>query len=224
MCRTLAIICHIDLFEQHLTFRAMIITCDNNIDDYIWLLRQESRNTLQAWHPISRRLHASICLNKVFDRIGRVNEQLPHMNRQESTYDDNELDASSTMSDMSISSFLIHDRQLWIGTSSGILFVFDYTLTLNSNRSCMSTDRCRSRSLSSIDDIHATSQSCSNKSRRIRSKSYANVFLFEQVRSYRQQTNKSRSTHVITPQLNLVFKGKIADTPVKSISRIQYVH
>ena len=126
-CRTYDIISYIHLTERPIDCPTII----SARDDYIWILLRSRGNTLQAWHPSSHQLHATICLNKVFDRIGKPLEQLAAMKEMTSleSNDDEDDNASCAMNEISISSFLIHDTQLWIGTTMGILYVFEYGFT-----------------------------------------------------------------------------------------------
>ena len=132
----------------HLTERT--IDCPTIIaghDDYIWILLRSTSNTLQAWHPSLHQLQATICLNKVFDRIGKPSEQLVAMAQFELNDDDDDEEEERrtgyVMNEISISSFLIHDTQLWIGTTMGILYVFEYSFTPKTVQSS-SISICRS--------------------------------------------------------------------------------
>ena len=266
----------------HLTERT--IDCPTIIsghDDYIWILLRSTSNTLQAWHPSLHQLQATICLNKVFDRIGKPSEQLAAMAQFELNGDDDDEEERRTgylMNEISISSFLIHETQLWIGTTMGILYVFEYSFTPKTVQSS-SMSICRSylahmlpvkslpRSLSvarevkkSV-DLHRKSRSQSDsclwtagqeESRygpaldsflgrqrddqinlkdsvttltSVRTRSSSSVILSTDdsdqpspARKHRRARSTATSAYA-TLALNLTFKAKIADTPVKCICR-----
>lgn len=212
------------------------LSCQAN--GYIWILIRSTSNILQAWHPISHQLHASICLNQIFDRLGKSKEQLAMMNRSNDLPDD---EASFYINDISISSFFISDEHLWIGTSMGILYVFDYTfqskpfdftrlISLSSDRiNHHYEEKSRSQSDSAVCSTehesigetlfrhHSTStltslESCSTSP----SSLPANGSDDDESSGMKFHLIKAiESSTIENLLLNLNFKAKIADTPVK---------
>lgn len=129
--RTLDILSTIDLTYENLDPTSLLYYDDNDDPDHIWILLRSTSNTLQAWNQSEGRLHGTISLNNLFEKIGKTDEQLAMINetlKSNSNHDDEENNTSNPNDHIRITSFLIYDKQLWIGTSTGIIFVFNYTL------------------------------------------------------------------------------------------------
>ena len=123
--RTLDILSSIDLTYESLD-PTTLIYCDDDDSDHIWILLRSTSNTLQAWNQSECQLHGTICLNNLFEKIDKTNEQLARM-EELNTSDSNDDGGMTNINDqIRITSFLIHDKQLWIGTSTGIILVFNY--------------------------------------------------------------------------------------------------
>lgn len=105
-----------------------MIYYDDDDCDHLWILLRSTSNTLQAWNQSECKLHGSISLNHVFEKLGKTDEQLSMLEGLTQT-DSNEDDGSSnhTNDHIRITSILIHDHQIWIGTSTGIILVFNFT-------------------------------------------------------------------------------------------------
>lgn len=106
---------------ENLDPTSLIYGDNDSSSDYLWILLRSTSNTLQAWHQSSCQLHGSICLNHLLDKIGRTDEQIAHM------------DESNIIDHTRITSFLVHQDQLWLGTSTGIIYVFSHTFEKKSN-------------------------------------------------------------------------------------------
>jgi hypothetical protein len=134
--RTLDILSSIDLTFESLDPTSLIYYDDNdddNTNDHVWILLRSTSNTLQAWDQATCQLHGTICLNSLVERIGRTDEQLASM-RQTATLATRT--DSSANECIRITSFLIHEDQLWIGTSTGIIYVFTFVFQRKLNRTC----------------------------------------------------------------------------------------
>ena len=92
--------------------------------EHVWILLRSTSNTLQAWEQATCQLHGTICLNNLIEKIGRTHEQIAALD--ELTAND-ETSSTTIVDHTRITSFLIHQDQLWIGTSTGVIFVFGYT-------------------------------------------------------------------------------------------------
>lgn len=132
--RTLDILTSIDLTYENTDPTSLIFYDDDgdHPSDHIWILLRSTSNTLQAWDQSTCQLHGTICLNNLIEKIGRTHEQIAVLD--ELTAND---DTSSTtiVDNTRITSFLIHQDQLWIGTSTGVIFVFGYAFQRKSIRS-----------------------------------------------------------------------------------------
>lgn len=199
------------------------LSCHAN--DYIWILHRSKNNTLEAWHPVSHQLQTTICLNQIFDRLGKTKEQLALIN----DLSDQDDDSMSWINEITITSFLISDEQLWIGTSTGILYVFDYKFHLkrsspsDSGVSTMENELIGDR----IDerrpiDHYSTTTSTSIESCETNRSSFPQTDdeSDNEDRRIENRTKKSieRSSIGII-ELNLSFKAKITDSPVKYLNR-----
>ena len=90
---------------------------------------------LQVWDQSQCQLHGSICLNQLFERIGRTDEQLLAMNRITTPNANGDASSTSMTDHVRVTSFLVHDEQLWLGSSTGIIYVFTYSFQNKSVRS-----------------------------------------------------------------------------------------
>jgi hypothetical protein len=142
--RTLDILSNIDLTFENLDPTSLLYY-DNDDSDHIWILLRSTSNTLQAWNQSECRLHGTICLNNLFEKIGKTDEQLANM-KEISFGDDGS--SSNIIDQIRITSFLIHDKQLWLGTSTGIIFVFNYSFHRKSILSTSTNMKHCGRSLS----------------------------------------------------------------------------
>ena len=113
--RTLDVLTTVDLTLESLDPTSLLYYDDESSSECLWILLRSTSNTLQAWHQSSCELHGSVCLNHLLDKIGRTDEQISHM------------DESNPVDHIRITSFLVHQDQLWLGTSTGIIYVFSYT-------------------------------------------------------------------------------------------------
>lgn len=105
-----------------------MIYYDDDDSDHLWILLRSTSNTLQAWNQSECKLYGSISLNNVFEKLGKTDEQLSILEGLLQT-DSNDDDGSiNHINDhIRITSILIHDHQIWIGTSTGIILVFNLT-------------------------------------------------------------------------------------------------
>ena len=128
-----------------------MIYYDDDDCDHLWILLRSTSNILQAWSQSECKLHGSISLNNVFEKLGKTDEQLSILEGLIQT-DSNEDDGSTNhINDhIRITSILIHDQQIWIGTSTGIILVFSFTFQrkASSIRSVSSTSQIIPRSYS----------------------------------------------------------------------------
>ena len=163
-------------------------------------------------------------------------EQLAQIDSTENQSDEQHPDLSN---DIAISSILIHDKQFWIGTSMGILYVFDYSLT----RKLTGRSSARSNSFTgNKDENHRTKQrsqsdsgvfiselemsSSSEGLERETSEFYDSVSPDEQHSIEKNKSRRFPSVENSFPSrlsFNLSFKAKIADTPVKSICKTKSI-
>jgi hypothetical protein len=131
--RTLDILTNIDLTYESTDPTSLIFYDDDgdHPSDHIWILLRSTSNTLQAWNQSTCQLNGTICLNNLIEKIGRTQEQIAALD--ELTVND---DTSSTtiIDNTRITSFLIHQDQLWIGTSTGVIMVFGYAFQRKSIR------------------------------------------------------------------------------------------
>ena len=123
--RTLDILSNIDLTYESLDPSSSLYYDDDD-SEHIWVLLRSTSNTLQAWNQSECKLHGTICLNSLFEKIGKTNEQLAAMDELTQLNSPDDGSSSNITDQIRITSFLIHDKQLWIGTSTGIIFVFNY--------------------------------------------------------------------------------------------------
>jgi hypothetical protein len=133
--RTLDILSAIDLTFESLDPTSLLYYDDDD-SDHIWILLRSTSNILQAWNQSECKLHGTISLNNLFEKIGKTDEQLAMMDE---TNTDNE-SSNHIMDHIRITSFLIHDEQLWIGTSTGIIFVFNFTFQRKISKRLNSTN------------------------------------------------------------------------------------
>ena len=108
---------------------------DDDDSDHIWILLRSTGNILQAWNQSECKLHSTICLNNLFEKIGKTNEQLLTIDETAQCNSIEDGSSSSFIDQIRITSFLIHDEQLWIGTSTGIIFVFNFSFQKKTLRS-----------------------------------------------------------------------------------------
>ncbi|CAF4134934.1 unnamed protein product, partial [Rotaria sp. Silwood2] len=132
--KTLDILANIDLTFESLDPTSLLYYDDDD-SDHLWILLRSTSNILQVWSQSECKLHGTICLNNLFEKIGKTDEQLAIMeeNAQLDSIEDGS--SSSIMDQIRITSFLIHDQQLWIGTSTGIIFVLNFSFQRKSIRS-----------------------------------------------------------------------------------------
>ncbi|CAF1308815.1 unnamed protein product [Adineta steineri] len=145
--KTLDILSNIDLTFESLD-PSSLLYYDNDDSDHIWILLRSTSNTLQAWNQSECKLHGTICLNHLFEKIGKTDEQLAAMEEITQINSNNDGSSSNFTDQIRITSFLIHNEQLWIGTSTGIIFVFNFTFQPKLIRSYTTNVKSYSRSLS----------------------------------------------------------------------------
>ena len=102
-----------------------IVYYDDDDDEHIWILLRSTNNILQAWNQTDRKLHGYVCLDNLFDKIGKTDEQIALMKESNDGIDDY---SNHVNEHIRITSFLIRNQQIWIGTSTGILFVYNFVL------------------------------------------------------------------------------------------------
>jgi len=124
--RTLDILSNIDLTFESLEPTSLLYYDDDD-SDHIWILLRSTSNILQVWNQSGCKLHGTICLNNLFEKIGKTDEQLALMEDITQFGSNNDGSSSSIIDQIRITSFLIHDSQLWIGTSTGVIFVFNFS-------------------------------------------------------------------------------------------------
>ena len=137
----------------------MLYFClDDDQSDYVWILLRSTSNTLQVWRQSTCQLFSTIRLHQNLENI------------------DNDESHTSTIR---ITSFLVHANQLWIGTSTGTIFVFNFTFqhkltqqrrsysvtspmiyTRKSITSVVQQKQSRSRSESAVIDLSTPSDDC----------------------------------------------------------------
>lgn len=216
--RTLDVISNIHLNDGPFDFPLMI-----DGDEFVWILLRSNGNTIQVFHPISLKICATICLNKIFDRMGKTIEQLAKIDELE----DRDDDLRNSINDVSISSIFIHDQLCWIGSSTGIVYVFEYHFVWKPTRpnAVRSTSfqiqfekdfLKKNRSLSESALSFTESDSFSDESSSIE------ISTDDQISNIFERRNRSK-TNFFPARLNfsLSFKAKIADSPVKSICKSQ---
>ena len=212
-------------------------------DDHAWILHRSPDNILQVWNQSSCRLQANVSLNRVFDRIGKTIEQLTAM---EATSGNDDVSSSYMVNQIRVTAFLIHEKQIWIGTSTGILFLFDYDFQWCLKTIPLRKRRPRSMSLGNprLDDkqvrfrsdsaLVSDTKRCQWKrqvnessttltSVRTRSSSLSRLSSDDEgvlSDGCRRGKGMEASTSA-TMTFNLTFKAMIADSPVKSICKIQ---
>jgi hypothetical protein len=145
--RTLDILSNIDLTYESLDPTSLVYYDDDDCD-HIWILLRSTSNTLQAWNQSECKLQGTICLNNLFEKIGKTEEQLAIMEEVNHISSNDDGSSSNIIDQIRITSFLIHDKQLWIGTSTGVIFVFNYIFQRKSIRSSLTNRRLFPRSLS----------------------------------------------------------------------------
>ena len=220
--RTLDVLSHIHLSDCCLDTPALL-SCHAN--DYIWILHRAKSNTLQAWHPISHQLAATICLNQIFDRLGKSDEQLALINDLSAS----EEQRDELINEISISSFLISDEQMWIGTSTGILYVFDYRFRSSNNKRSSPWDSglswTENESPADLFEQRSISHQSTSTLTSIESSATSRSSLPPTDESDDDMPAKSPTTKraerptIGLLDLELSFKAKIADSPVKYLSR-----
>ncbi|UJR36374.1 hypothetical protein I4U23_029098 [Adineta vaga] len=125
--KTLDILSSIDLTFEILDPTSLLYYDDDDCD-HLWILLRSTSNTLQVWNQSDCKLHGMICLNHLFEKVGKTDNQITILEETLQFDSNDEANGSSNLSDqIRITSFLIHDEQLWIGTSTGIIFVFNFT-------------------------------------------------------------------------------------------------
>ncbi|CAF3384129.1 unnamed protein product [Rotaria sp. Silwood1] len=132
--KTLDILANIDLTFESLDSTSLLYYDDDD-SDHLWILLRSTSNILQVWNQSECKLHGTICLNKLFEKIGKTDEQLAIMEEHAQLDSTEDGSSSNIMDQIRITSFLIHDEQLWIGTSTGIIFVLNFSFQQKSIRS-----------------------------------------------------------------------------------------
>jgi hypothetical protein len=241
--RTFDILSSIDLTDKTIDLTSILYQDDNST--HIWILLRSTRNTLQVWNQSSCKLHATISLNNLFNKIGKTNEQIAAM--EEKISDE---DVSSALNGVRITSFLIHDEQIWIGTSTGIIFVYGFSFQL---KSVLIKSRPRSLSLTNplIDENklkESDRKKCQSDSALILTEQDLLSNVYHSNTTLTSTGTRSSSSAVLssdenhskhsemklqqeqaidistsaTLSFNLIFKAKIADAPIKCICKTKY--
>ncbi|CAF3214029.1 unnamed protein product [Rotaria socialis] len=148
--KTLDILASIDLTFESLD-PACLLYYDHEDSDHIWILLRSTSNVLQAWNQSECKLHGTISLNHLFEKIGKTDEQLAMMEEGAHLGSIDDGSSSNITDQIRITSFLVHDEQLWIGTSTGIIFVLNFSFqqkTIRSSSICSMHKRYVPRSAS----------------------------------------------------------------------------
>ncbi|CAF0741810.1 unnamed protein product [Rotaria sordida] len=132
--KTLDILANIDLTFESLDPTSLLYYDDDD-SDHIWILLRSTSNILQAWSQSECKLHGTICLNNLFEKFGKTNEQLTIIEKNVQLNSNEDGNSSSIIDQIRITSFLIHNEQLWIGTSTGIIYVLNFSFEKKSIRS-----------------------------------------------------------------------------------------
>ncbi|CAF0782240.1 unnamed protein product [Adineta ricciae] len=148
--KTLDILSSVDLTYESLDPTSLLYYDEDDQEhDYLWILLRSTSNTLQVWNQSDRKLHGTICLNHLFEKIGRIDAQSAILEENSQVDSNDEATGSSNLSDqIRITSFLIHNEQLWIGTSTGVIFVFNFTIQPKSLQAYPNNMKSSSRSMS----------------------------------------------------------------------------
>lgn len=150
MSRTLDILSSVDLTHESLDPTSLLYYDEDDREhDYLWILLRSTSNTLQVWNQSDRKLHGTVCLNHLFEKISRIDAQSTILEESSQLDSNDEAIGSSNLSDqIRITSFLIHNEQLWIGTSTGVIYVFNFTIQLKSLQTYPNNLKSSSRSMS----------------------------------------------------------------------------
>ncbi|CAF4378282.1 unnamed protein product, partial [Didymodactylos carnosus] len=150
--KTLYTLISIELAAEYLEFTSILYFDEPT---YVWLILRSS-NTLQVWDNTNCKLYATASLTKVFNKLGKPNNE--HELTREQMIDEED----RTLSEIRITSLLVHDNQLWLGISTGSIYVFDVNFQPKKKKSSImnfQTDlsHYRSRSLSISSNLIDTS-------------------------------------------------------------------